>query len=102
MPGHWRPELAEGVSRGSARNWLAHVLEPKLVDGRFDGLGELAGLVALLAAPNHPYAQHNRANDEQYAHKLAARRVIGLPVHDGGGADGDDKHHEQVLHGFPF
>jgi hypothetical protein len=48
-------------------------------------------LYLLPAAPRHPYAQYNRADDEQDTYELAARRVIGLSVHDSGDAERDHK-----------
>lgn len=45
----------------------------------------------LPAAPDHPYVQHNRADNEQDAYELAARRVIGFSVHDSGDAERDHK-----------
>jgi hypothetical protein len=35
----------------------------------------------LPAAQDHPHAQHNRAEDEQDAHELQARRIIGPSGH---------------------
>src|SRR5829696_9165105 len=58
-------------------------------------------LYVLPAAPDHPYPQHNRADDEQDAYQLGARRVIVPPVHDDADAEGDGKDHSEILHGSP-
>jgi hypothetical protein len=60
----------------------------------------------LPATPGAPHAERDAAEDEQDAQALEARRVIGLPEHDGGDADRDgqdDGEDEEIgLHRIPF
>jgi hypothetical protein len=53
----------------------------------------------LPTASGDPHAYHNRANDDQDAYELKARRVIGPSVGDGGDSERDGKDGNQVLHG---
>jgi hypothetical protein len=52
------------------------------------------------AAEGDTHAYRNRADDEQDAHELAARRVIDPPGYDSGDAEGDGKDHNEVLNGL--
>src|SRR5687768_4747909 len=53
----------------------------------------------LAAAQDDPHAYRNRADDDQDAYELEARRVIGPSVNDGGDSERDGKDGNQVLHG---
>jgi hypothetical protein len=51
----------------------------------------------LPVALDHPHAHHNRADDEQGAQELAARRIIDPCGHHAGDADCDGKDDDQYF-----
>ncbi|WP_170185151.1 hypothetical protein [Saccharothrix texasensis] len=82
----------------SALRIVVEESDPELTHSALRRVAALDPLHWSPRAPGRPHAEHDRADDDDGADQLQARRVVGSPGHEGGEAEGEDQHGEHVLH----